>query len=362
VITEDCDRCGKVVRVRLDRDVQICGACSAQVTFRPEVAQRIAAARSALLSMDLRSRQLTARQRNAVEGSSLWMVLVLGAVVVACLPFGGCTTFAIFTDDVHPDDRMFLVGTFGAPLVVMAVLGATVVYAFRRAHRKLLGACAALPPATPGDPAACHVCGAPLAGARGAVARCSFCSADNVVSADVMARARHVHARGAFDVEAAVRREAASVGRLSSVLLLLTIVAVFIVPIGLGIADVMIFFACRDWERPLDDDIEYATVDTLDGRCVRRTKGATVYAGPGLGWKPVAPRSTFRASSLVGKRVRPRNGSSTHTYAAVTKVTSSPFYGNMARSTTRTPRSSAAASKSRASASRPNALRSACEP
>ena len=331
-MTEACDHCGRPVRIRLDRDVHPCIGCGAQVAFRPEVAQRIAAARAALFRMDVRQRQLSGRQTGAAQGSSSYSVLLLVVILLACLPFGGCSAFSMLSDDVHPDDRVFIVLAFTAPLVVMGALAAMVVYAFRRARRKLLAACTAVPPAAPGEPAGCHVCGAPLVAApNGAIARCSFCGADNVVAAQAMTQAQHAHAHGAMEIEATLRREAVALGTVSGLLVTATIACTFIVPIVIAIAECAILFSCRSWEHPPDGSVSYALVDMPEGRCLTRVRehDRTVSAGPNGGWKPVGSAKVFRAPEIVGKRARPRTGSS-KTFAAVTKVTSSPFYGNLA--------------------------------
>lgn len=282
--------------------------------------------------MDLRQRQLSGRQVGAAQGSSTYMVVLLVVIVFACLPFGGCAGCSIASDDVHPDDRIFLVAIFSAPLVVMTMLGGLIVYAFRRARRKLLDACTAVPPAAPGEPAGCHVCGAPLvATPNGAVARCTFCSADNVVAPDAMAKAQHAHAHGATGIEAALRREASSLGTTSGLLVGAVMASVFIVPISLGIVECLILFSCRSWEHPLDNSVSYALVDVPEGHCLTRIRehDKMISAGPNGGWKPLGSAKVVRPGDIVGKRARPKNGAS-RTFVPVTKVTSSPFYGNLA--------------------------------
>lgn len=84
----------------------------------------------------------------------------------------------------------WLIALVPFPLSIF-VFGIGAVMLVRGALLRLEEACAAVPPAAPGESATCHVCGAPLTtvGESG-VARCGFCQADNVVTARAIDRAR----------------------------------------------------------------------------------------------------------------------------------------------------------------------------
>jgi predicted RNA-binding Zn-ribbon protein involved in translation (DUF1610 family) len=83
------------------------------------------------------------------------------------------------------------------------------VYANRRAADRaaVIAALAAKPPATPGGPAECRACGAPLAVVPGqVVARCSYCGTDSAVAVDpalIAATKSKVSSLGATIAEAA---------------------------------------------------------------------------------------------------------------------------------------------------------------
>ncbi len=140
-----------------------------------------------------------------------------------------------------------VVGVFGAPFVVMVLsqlsravsldgdearralvaglayvptlagLAGLAVYSFRalRAQRRSLEVtCAAGPPVAPGAPARCRVCGGEIhTGAAGALVRCTYCQADNLLAPDRIAEQAVARARDADDQVAAISREAQALGR-----------------------------------------------------------------------------------------------------------------------------------------------------
>jgi hypothetical protein len=330
VLTGRCNHCGRPARFNLSAAVQTCGGCNRAIDLEPDVAARFARARDALLRMDVRKRQLSGRQRGAVAGSGGWLTLVIVMLVFVTLPFAGCSAFSIFGGNTHPADRAWIGFFFSLPLVVMVGVGAFVIAAFRRAERRLLEACVATPPLAPGESACCHVCGGPLqSGAM--IARCGFCAADNVVALDVMARKQQHEGARVTDLEARIQREATSVGRTSGWLVLVTVAALVVVPFALFLGSVLVFFACRSWERPFDASIDYAAVATSRGLCIGRIDGSTVFMGASFAQNekrlPLGQNARLHGGDLEGKRMRPVNSS---VYAKVERVTSSPFYGNMA--------------------------------
>jgi len=85
------------------------------------------------------------------------------------------------------------------PLIALAV-GLAIWLIWRR-QRQLEQSCAAVPPAAPGEPASCHVCGGPVAAADGqAVVRCRFCQADNIVLPRVLQRSQHAFVKSAQEL------------------------------------------------------------------------------------------------------------------------------------------------------------------
>jgi len=100
-------------------------------------------------------------------GASNWIAPLIGVANGDAVPFGVTVGFACFL--------LFVVA------LVPRALG---IYANRVAtgRQRLLAALAATPPATPGGPARCRRCGAPLAVVPGElVAVCSYCHTENAV-------------------------------------------------------------------------------------------------------------------------------------------------------------------------------------
>jgi hypothetical protein len=146
-----------------------------------------------------------------------------------------------------------------------------------------------------------------------------------------MARKQQREGTAAGDIETRVLTEATIIGKTTGALLLATFGALVAVPIFLFLLSTLLFFACRSWERPADASIEYAVVATSKGNCIGRIDGSTVYMSSRFSQDektfPLGTNARFRAASIEGKQARPTNAK---TYAKVERVTSSPFYGNLA--------------------------------
>lgn len=317
-----CGHCGRPLRARLDLETQGCAACGAAEAFPSHVAARIKAARAALLLSDARRRQLSRQQREAItDGRRLLVVLGL-VVLVALLPFGGCAASALARE--RPTTGGDLALRF-AMLLAMAGVGAFAIGAFERARRRLPLACAALPPLVAGEHADCHVCGGPLAGTSG-IARCAFCSADNLLDPALMARAQTREQQGVEGLEAAVRREAGSLGTSLGFLMGAVLGAVVGVPIWVFGAYFVLLFVGSCFERPVDDTLRYATIETPEGRCVGQVVGSEVKPGYGKA-QPLGSATSYPASALVGATMRPRGSQER---AKVEKVVEVPLNGNHA--------------------------------
>jgi DNA-directed RNA polymerase subunit RPC12/RpoP len=106
-----------------------------------------------------------------------------------------------------------IVGLMGAQFYLMAIVPSfLLIYGGRRvtARARLVAALAAKPPTTPGGPASCRACGAPLERAADEhVARCLYCRAENALIAPEahLKAARGVVARIATTVAGAVAQD-----------------------------------------------------------------------------------------------------------------------------------------------------------
>jgi hypothetical protein len=139
--------------------------------------------------------QRGARVANAVAfagGLAMWAMAALTALVSSVM---------IFIDGQEAGlPRTQGIGLVEASVCLVVLGAATWILAGRRALRLLTVGFGALAPERPGEPPACRRCGGPLPepGAGSAVARCIYCSATNVMAADLRVEAAIVSRFGAF--------------------------------------------------------------------------------------------------------------------------------------------------------------------
>ncbi|MEM1417435.1 MAG: hypothetical protein AAGH15_21235 [Myxococcota bacterium] len=202
MLTTRCPSCGARAPLCLATpDRFTCPFCTYAGALPPQVAQELGAAAADLRAQAVATRQLTERQQALVSRSeALRWTYLLSAAAVA-LPLVLCLASSI--SGAIQDARFegfaaqSLVGlcVCNLPLLLTAAGIAIGDRRVRKALTELKGLVAALPPLGPGQPHRCHVCGGPIAVKAGVgVARCGFCHADNLVSAD--ARAEAQQARG----------------------------------------------------------------------------------------------------------------------------------------------------------------------
>lgn len=188
-----CPSCAAPVPLFVAAERWSCGACDAGGTLPDEVAERLAAAARVLQEHDATERQLKGVARSTVTRASTAraVFLVLVAMVTApVLLYGALETLKLLTTN-GAEFVLALGQVLG--LVPMALLvGLQVLFAlflFSRARRRVALAAAAVPAAGSSGGFACHVCGGPLTAGLSGVERCGYCSADNVVDAEVVAAA-----------------------------------------------------------------------------------------------------------------------------------------------------------------------------
>jgi hypothetical protein len=251
---------------------------------------------------DVRTRQLSDQQRSMLSASHTTVVFILVLLVVPCASGEGLLSMSAFKAG---DPRGAIEPLGGAACVLLAA--GLVLWLLRRNRLRLLLAFAADAPAVPGQPATCHVCGAPLeAGVH--VVRCGYCAADNIVDEHAIRRAaasrRVVFAeQAAAVIGGALRHDLLS--RIAGWTLL------FLVPVAAfgGHAATRGAVALLDAqveERPPKADIRYVALRS--GRtcnAIARTDGkgnVLVRRGGTLKWLPArgAAAGSFEAEKLVG--------------------------------------------------------------
>lgn len=303
-----------------------CAACGFFGAPPPEIGGRLHAARGVLFGLDVRLRQLSAAQRRALTNAANYrlefiLISAILAVLLSCWAIPGVTS--VLSPHDPTDDR-------GVSALLLAVLPlcsftalALIVYrVLRRKHQALEDACAARPPREKGEPAGCHVCGAPLsAGGADFVARCAFCQADNIVDPQVLTRAGGQQVSAADAIERSVEREArataGATGLAGALMLPAAIAMPFLAVLWIIILSLPLIFI----ELPANTKYRYVAVSTPAGQCIARLRkkrtgeqyldfGSTPPEGVPEQEAPKegAELETFDAMAMMGRVVRMESG------------------------------------------------------
>lgn len=299
-----CTQCGAPTPVSLATPDRFeCVHCGFQGRNPPQVAANLQSAAHALFATAERDRQLSSYRRVQVTRTNIGAALYVLLLLILIVPFvvGGGACVAI-TGSPEPWQVLVLL----APLVVMTLCGAVGLWWIRRAARGMQDAHAAIAPMTPGQAARCHVCGAPLPGeARGAVARCAFCRADNVVSSDVIERTRARNSAVFDGFEREVKRSAASAGSRTALASAGILVVSYGLPFVTVVGAFLVFVVLFNQQREADPSIEYVAWPSPQGECLGRLERN----GDGSGTvdfsddPPVGLQSSIRIKSLEAVRI-----------------------------------------------------------
>jgi DNA-directed RNA polymerase subunit RPC12/RpoP len=195
MIAVRCPGCGRPCHVSLARADEItCAACGYAGAPPREAAAALEDARTALGQTRVELRQIDRRRRAELEQLRGRLANERLGIIVAALFSAATVTLA--TGYMHRVARVpgfHLVEAVPAFVSALALtwVGARRVATLRHLLSDLEEPWAAHVPSTPGAPAVCYVCGAPVdvAGAR-SIARCEYCGADNLVDRAVLARMR----------------------------------------------------------------------------------------------------------------------------------------------------------------------------
>jgi hypothetical protein len=339
-----CPQCGRPAPVSLaSPDLMACAACHYRGPPPGDAAQRLRAAAHALFQTDVRRRQLSEALRRMLVTASQRHARLLVVFGLAAVPISALCAFLLLGLWVTPDTEGNLVvgGMTVAAWLGTVGTGAAVLALVRRRQRRIEEACAARPPAAPGEPAACHVCGAPLDGGvgAGAIARCGFCAADNLVAPAVLARARARQVVLFASFEQALSAELASFDRATSGAAASVVAIALVVPVTAFALAVAVTLAGESRRLPVDPTVRYAAVSTPLGPCVGKLMAQADGGGAAPAVRfgafrrpelpeeqvmaPGAPIEAVSPGSLVGRVVTAKAGA-----GVVEEVFSSPLRGN----------------------------------
>ncbi len=259
-----CPQCGKPAPIALSAPDEVrCDACGFRGAPEEEDRARLVAAAAELQRIDAAHRQLRGVGRRALESGTARVLIYLAFAGALLLPVVGVT--AVLVSWSTPLMTV-LVSVPALTMIAVFALGLTLL---RRRLAHLEEACAAAPPRAPGEPARCHVCGAPLASGA-AIVRCGFCAADNLVTPNAIARARAHHERRAAALGEAVTARAASVQQLSRGVGLALGMSVVSGPILMCLSAAPLIWIDELVELEVDDAERFVWVPAEGGRCVGR--------------------------------------------------------------------------------------------
>lgn len=316
-----CPGCGAPAPLTLAEPNRLrCPSCGYDGASPPGVAAHLGAAAEQLFRDRERARQLGNAQRRLIA-SGFWSSVVYVALGLAVLIPCPCCLWLAFRPDEAFDAADF--SCIAVPVLVslLGLAGGLVVIA--RARRRLAEACAAVPPAGPGEPAGCHVCGGPVAPDPGSpFARCPYCKADNLVDPSLLARWRVRRERAHDHYEEVARRESGGVGRAFTWSMVALVGLTGAGPVLGALIGIVIAVSVDYVEDEPVDAARYTVVDTPVGRCiasVTNDDGPLTYmafaptvtddVGSYPDARPAAEIPTFGWRELEGLRVRLPNQS-----------------------------------------------------
>lgn len=269
-MTSDCPHCGAPSPLDLSSPEDArCRSCGL-VSPRPEGARAaLHQARAVLGALHAKSRQLDGlARRSALNARHHYLVLIaatliMGAPLVYCV---GLTLANAFSDAAGLEYRL----ACALPIAVYAGVVALGAAWMARVRRRLIAACAARPPAVPGQPAECRVCGGDLSGGLSGVVRCSYCAADNLVSAEALHAAGARRSRDLEQLAQSIQHDGSVVGSVARQIVTTLALSLVAAPLASCVLTGCLAFTIGQVEGELDERARYAIVETPAGRCIAK--------------------------------------------------------------------------------------------
>ena len=163
MIAVECPQCGAPTPAFPLAPERIhCRGCRYQGPPRPEVVEQIRAAAQQLGAAQAQhARHLSAAQARVLTSLLRNRKALHWVLILLLVPLGSCAGCSVLMVGVE-DPELGLALIFGLPLVFFATAAFLASRKLSAQVRELSDACAAVPPAAPGAPAQCHLCGGPL--------------------------------------------------------------------------------------------------------------------------------------------------------------------------------------------------------
>lgn len=219
------------------------------------------------------------------------------------------------------------------PLVFVGVPGLAYSRVLRRRRLQLETASAADPPLRAGEAARCHVCGGELT-SRGAaaIARCTFCFADNLVAPAVVRRAARSHLTDITKLKARVTARASSATSASVAGVLVLPAVTLAAPVLMVLLWALALYSSSRIEGPIDRSVRLAWVTADEGRCLisfepDKAPGERIPFSQLTNPRESTASDPVDAHSLVGKRLWIRGAYGSSYTGTVRGAYSSPVLG-----------------------------------
>ena len=277
----------------------------------PDARARLDEGVKTLFSLQLGERQLSAAQRSLLDRAKALstghgcVTLAMGLLLTPFFLFSVYAFFSLLLDG----DIGFAVLMALVCLPCLAVFVGLSWFGRRQVHRpieRLRLACAATPPSRPGDPAECHVCGGPVPSSAGqAVARCAYCSADNLVDAAALRAGAARRASDLGDIGGMVTREARALGGVALSGYMTAIGAIVAIPVVGFLCLVMAFIVAMQIELP-PVALTYVVVESGKRKCLAELQDgkANFHGNTPAGFPavpPIAGHEQIAAAKLAGR-------------------------------------------------------------
>lgn len=312
-----CPHCGSRIRIALHVPWGRCASCGRQGPLPPEVMEAVAAASAIVQQGTARERQIQGSLRTVVAHGRSYGARTAGLGALVLVPMGLFTAVMSLGAGLSADDAgvAFLIPTFVLSFVVALAVVALAVRQVTTKQRAMERAFSALPPAAPGEAAACHVCGADIAAGAEGVVRCAYCATDNIVTPAALAAIAVTRSTSFATLDQSAKARLAELRGATFSAAAISALGAFVVPVGIFLCAIVIAAIYSLQRHPADPAVVYVIVKEGGRDCVGILK--PVDGKPsvvfGSSRRPGLPSSrqlaqgegavTFHAADFIGRHL-----------------------------------------------------------